>query len=122
MRKDTTSERIKRLERSLQKAEKNLANYARELGSLPGRYGYSSPEKFCAEVLHAIKYVLPALSVGRKKRHRLSPTRKAKLIKELKMSRQTNTKVAAKYGISVQTLYVIKRGAGMTKPNKKRKK
>jgi hypothetical protein len=122
MRKNSSPNKLNRLEKALQKAEEKLVGCATELSSLPGRYGYSSPDKFFAGVLQAMKMVLPVRAGRRKKRRHLSPARKEKLIKELKRTRLTNTRVAAKYGISVQTLYVIKRGAGMTKPNKKRKK
>lgn len=103
----------------LRKIEKSMQRHAAKLAALPSRYGFSTPKEFFNEVRAAFKFAKQAPTAGQKPHRKLTPKRKAKLVNELKAGHLKNDKLAKKYGISIATLFIIKRAAGLTRRRKK---
>jgi hypothetical protein len=88
---------------------------ASELAGLPGKYGYASLKEFIA----AIKALgsKKGRSKGRKKRVRITPELKASIVKALK-GKKAASAVAKESGVSMASVNLIKKAAGLVKPRK----
>jgi hypothetical protein len=86
-----------------------------ELAGLPEKYGYASVKEFIAALKAAGGK--KGRSKGRKKRARITPEMKASIVKALK-GKKAATAVAKEFGVSVASVNLIMKAAGLVKAKK----
>src|ERR1017187_3722221 len=86
-----------------------------ELAGLPGKYGYTSLTEFIAALKAAGGK--KGRSKGRKKRIRITPELKASIVRALKEKKAASA-VAKESGVSMASVNLIKKAAGLVKPRK----
>jgi len=91
---------------------------AKELAALPEQYGFGSMKEF----ISALKAVggnteKKTAPTGRKKRARITPELKESVVKALGEKKAASA-IAEEHGISVASVNVIKKGAGLVKARK----
>lgn len=97
------------------KQANDLRNKA--LAALHSELGYASPQALVAAINAAAAPAAPATQ----KRGPRPTTNRNGIEKALRTGTETMNAIAAEFGVSVQTVYLIKKSLGLVKPQARRK-
>lgn len=115
---------IARLQRQIAKLESRVAKEAarrlakgrRKVTLLARQLGYQTPQELIAALFgSAVKSAPKAAPLRARKRARISDADRKAIVADLKSGKLTAVAVAKKHGVSVPTVALIKRKAGLTK-------
>ena len=101
--------------------EKEIARErARTLAKLHEKYGYGSAEELIQALRAATGGKRPGRKAGRHRKHaRITPELRGQ-IKAALEDKKTGGQVAAEFGVSLPSVYNIKKAAGLVKARKKK--
>lgn len=124
MMKTTAQKEIARLQREIAKLEARVAKEAarklakgrRKVTALARQLGYRTPQELIAALFGAtVKSTPKAAPIRARKRARITDSDRKAIVADLKSGKLTAAAVAKKHGVSVPTVALIKRKAGLTK-------
>ncbi len=131
MMKTIAQKEIARLQRQIAKlearvakeAERKLAKGRRKVTALARQLGYRTPQELISALFGSAANSAPKASpVRERKRARITDADRKAIVADLKSGKLTAAAVAKKHNVSVPTVALIKRKAGLTKSRSTAKK